>query len=282
MTQLLLHLPVIHAGYEEFLQAHGGDAEVLLLGRGFAADFPVLGKEIRALEPARALAYLTATGVVARGRVIEPEDLPGAVTGDLVAPDEDVVRDVLAAHGLTDRARLVPVFLRWDRQWSRAGLPPGWDGTVTADEHARSMQELAARDARLSSDWWRQVGAVAVRAGQVLAVEHNRHLPTDYSPYLDGDPRNAFRRGVQPELSTALHAEAAVVARAAREGLSLRGADLHVTTFPCPGCARLIAEAGFARCFFGGGYSVLGGDRVLRSAGVELIFVSAGGVTAGS
>ena len=74
-------------------------------------------------------------------------------------------------------------------------------------------------------------------------------------------------------MSTAIHAEAAIVAQAARDGVSLRGADLYVTTFPCPACARLIAEAGFRRCYFAGSYSVLEGEHVLQAAGVDVYWV---------
>jgi deoxycytidylate deaminase len=275
MTQLLLYLPVIHAGYQQFLERHAGAAEVLLVGRSFADDFPVVRKEIRALDPAQALRYVTATGLVTRGRVVERGDLPGCVAEPLLVPEEALLREVVGRFGLAERVPVewVTTFLSWDREWSRAGRPPDWDGTVTGDDYARSMQELAAEAADRSSDWWRRVGAVAARDGQVLAVEHNRHLPTEYAPYVDGDPRNSFRRGVEMDRTTAIHAEAAIVARAAREGLCLRGADLHVGTFPCPTCARLVAEAGFARVFFAGGYAVLHGDEVLRAAGVELIFV---------
>ena len=127
--------------------------------------------------------------------------------------------------------------------------------------------------ARLSSDWWRQVGALIVRDDDLLGVAYNEHRPTEYSPYLNGDPRNDFSRGVHIELSTAIHAEARLVARAARDGRSLAGADLYVSTFPCPPCARLVAEAGVRRCFFAGPYATLDGDAVLRAAGVELIWV---------
>lgn len=272
--QLLLHLPVLHAGYQDLLERYARDAETLVLGRGFAEEFPVVRKEIRALDPETAVGYLRATGVAGRARVVEPADLPSAVTGSLVVPDESLMHDVVERYGLDARVtEWVTTFLRWDREWSRAGRPPEWDGAVTADAHARALQALAADAAGQSSDWWRRVGAVAVRDGEVLAVEHNRHLPTDYSPYVDGDPRNNFRRGVAMDATTAVHAEAAIVARAAREGIPLAGAYLHVSTFPCPACARLIAEAGFARCYFAGGYSVLAGDDVLRAAGVELIFV---------
>jgi dCMP deaminase len=278
MTQLLLYLPVIHAGYQAFLERHAdGDPEVLLVGRSFAEHYPTVRKEIRALDPGQALRYLTAVGLVRRGQVVETHDLPEKIaSGSLLVPDEDLMHEIVTRFEL-DRVtdvRFEATFLRWDRAWSRAGLPPGWDGEITADEYARDMQQLASQAAGRSSDWWRRVGAVAVRDGRVLAVEHNRHLPTEYAPYLDGDPRNNFRRGVEMDRTTALHAEAALVARAAREGFSLEGADLHVSTFPCPSCARLVAEVRFARCFFAGGYSVLAGDDVLRAAGVELVYVS--------
>ena len=276
MTQVLMYLPVIHAGYHRLLAEDAEGAELLLIGTGFADDYPVLKKEIRALDPQDALRYLLSADVVKSGRVIEPSDLPGAVEpGVLLVPDEDVTRGIVQRYGLADRAdvRFLPTFLRWDREWSKAGRPLGYDGKVSAGEYARRMQRLARQASGRSSDWWRQVGALAVKDDQIIAEEHNRHLPTEYSPYIDGDPRNNFSRGIETDLTTALHAEAAIVARAAREGISLRDAELHVTTFPCPTCARLVAEAGFARCYFSGPYSLLDGENVLRQAGVELFFV---------
>jgi dCMP deaminase len=55
--------------------------------------------------------------------------------------------------------------------------------------------------------------------------------------------------------------------------VALAGADLYVSTFPCPACARLVAEAGFRRCYFAGPYALLDGETVLRQAGVELYWV---------
>jgi dCMP deaminase len=107
----------------------------------------------------------------------------------------------------------------------------------------------------------------------VLGCAWNHHHPTEYAPYLNGDPRDAFERGMRADLSTAIHAEAALIAGAARDGTSLAGADLYTTTFPCPACARLIAEAGFVRCLFAGRYSVLDGEQTLRARGISLIWV---------
>jgi dCMP deaminase len=272
---VLLYVPVVHAGYQALLQRHRDAAELLLLGGGFADEFPVLRKEIRALVPADAASALGALTDVPV-RIVEPSHLPAAITADiLVVPDEELLRTLVEAYRLgrgrtvlTDRS-----FLRWDRQWSQAQRPADHDGAVAVDELSRRLVGQAADAARHSSDWWRQVGAVAARNGEVIDVAYNRHLPTEYTPYLDGDPRNDFSRGVRIDLSTALHAEAALIARAARNGTVLADADLYVSTFPCPGCARLVAETGFRRCYFAGPYAMLDGDRVLRAAGVELIWV---------
>jgi dCMP deaminase len=288
VKQLLLYLPVIHSGYEGFLARHADAAEILLLGSGFTAAYPSLAKDIRALPPARAAEYLRRAGLAdvgragqaARVRVVEPDDLAAAVTGDpLVLPDEAIMRDIVAKYHL-DAGRAVlfdRTFLRWDRDWATAKTPVSFDGEITVAELPRALLGRAEAIAGRSSDWWRQVGAVAARDGRVLGCAWNRHHPTEYAPYLSGDPRDAFERGVRADLSTAIHAEAALIAGAARAGTSLAGADLYTTTFPCPACARLIAEAGFQRCFFAGQYSVLDGEQTLRARGIGLIWVDTSG-----
>ena len=276
MKQVLLYLPVVHAGHEAFFARHPDATEILLLGPGFKSRFKSLAKDIRALPPDRAAQFLRLMLPHATVRVVEPADLPQALTADtLVLPDEDVTRQLAQELKLAKGRVLVfdKTFLRWDREWSREQRPVAPDGAVTPaglpEPLLRRARELADR----SSDWWRQVGAVAARAGQVLGCAWNHHHPTEYAPYLNGDPRDAFERGVRADLSTAIHAEAALIAAAARDGTSLAGADLYTTTFPCPACARLIAESGFTRCFFAGQYSVLDGERTLRAAGISLIWV---------
>jgi dCMP deaminase len=275
VKQVLLYLPVIHAGYEAFLRRHADAGQILLLGPGFTDGYPSLAKDIRALPAARAAEYLR-LGTPASVRVIEPGDLAAAVIGDpLVLPDEEVMRDIAGRYRLGAGRSLVfdRTFLRWDRDWATATAPVAFDGEITAADLHRELLGRAKDLAARSSDWWRQVGAVAARDGQVLGCAWNQHHPTEYAPYLSGDPRDAFERGVRADLSTAIHAEAALIARAARDGTSLAGADLYTTTFPCPACARLIAEAGFVRCFFAGQYSVLDGEQTLRARGISLIWV---------
>jgi dCMP deaminase len=276
LKQVLLYLPVIHAGYELFLRRHPDAAEILLLGAGFIESQPSLAKDIRALPPGRAADYLRLAAGAIPVRVVEPPGLAAAVTADvLVLPDEEITRDVAARYQLEQGRTLLfdRTFLRWDRGWATARTPVSFDGEISVQELPQELLGRALALSERSSDWWRQVGAVAARDNRVIGCAWNRHHPTEYAPYLSGDPRDAFGRGVRADLSTAVHAEAAVIARAARDGISLAGADLYTTTFPCPACARLIAEAGIRRCFFAGEYSVLDGETVLRAAGVRLIWV---------
>jgi dCMP deaminase len=276
LKQILLYLPVIHHGYEAFLNRHPDAGGVLVLGAGFRAEFPSLAKDIRALPPEHAARYLRSALPGREVRVVEPGDLAAAVTGDpLVLPDEEIMRDLAQRHELGRGRQVVfdPTFLRWDREWSRAQRPARFDGEVAAGDLPRGLMAAAQELAGRSSDWWRQVGAIAVRGDDLLGSAWNRHHPTEYAPYTDGDPRDSFSRGVRSDLTTAMHAEAGLIARAARDGVSLRGADLFVTTFPCPACARLVAEAGFGRCFFAGPYSVLDGEGVLRAAGIQIFWV---------
>jgi dCMP deaminase len=278
VKQVLLYLPVIHAGYESFLERHADAQEILLLGEGFTEAYPSLAKDIRALPPERAASYLEAAGK-ALVRVVEPPGLAAAVTGDLlVLPDEEITRDLVSRYHLDDDRTVVfdRTFLRWDRDWATAARPVRFDGETTVEDLPRELLGHAQTASQHSSDWWRQVGAVAARDGRILGSAWNRHYPTEYAPYLSGDPRDAFERGVRADLSTAIHAEAALIAGAARDGVRLAGADLYTTTFPCPACARLITEAGFRRCFFAGQYSVLDGEQTMRAGGVRLIWVDTG------
>jgi dCMP deaminase len=274
--QLMLYCPVIHHGYEAIIDRHPDASEILILDESFLEDFAWLSKEIRAIPAFHAAQYLRSRYRGAHIRTIGRSELPQAITAmELVVPAEDIMFALVEAHNLDKEHHVVydPTFLRWDRNWSKAARPPEFDGIVSSNELDLHLMLVAKSEAERSSDWWRRVGALAVRNGEILITAYNVHQPTEYSPYINGDPRNNAKRGIDIEISTAHHAEAGVISLAAKSGIALAGADLYVTTFPCPPCAYLIAGAGFSRLFFAGGYSILAGDQVLRKASVEQIFV---------
>src|SRR3984957_3523709 len=264
--QVLLYLPVVHAGHEAFFARHRDAAEVLILGSGFKSVFKSLAKDIRALSPERAAQFLRLLLPDTPVRVVEPGDLPAALSADvLVLPDEDITRTLAAEHHLDAGRHLIfdQTFLRWDREWSQARRPVGYDGKIAVGDLPRRLLARARELAGRSSDWWPQVGALAWRDEEILAVAWNHHCPTEYAPYLDGDPRDGFSRGVRTDLSTAIHAEASIVTQPAFSGLPLSAPALFEAPSPCPACARLIAESGFRRCYFADPYSVLDGDTIL-------------------
>ncbi len=165
-------------------------------------------------------------------------------------------------------------FLRWDWSNTTAIKEVLSDRVITTEDPIAQKLVLAAKEyAQESSDWWRQVAAIAVKEGKELFRAYNRHMPTDEAPYIDGDPRSNLNAGGRGDICNAIHAEASIISQAAREGISLKGADIFVTTFPCRGCAMSIKEAGINRVFFLEGYSTLDADQILKDAGIEIIKV---------
>lgn len=279
MKQVVLYMPVVHKGYIDFINKHKDAASILILGESFTKEHPTLRKEIRAISPHDAAKFVRNEDGTPPVVVVEKNDLMCSIeldwTTTIVLPKEDVSREVVEEFGLETLfdVQFDDVFLRWDRDWATQGKPVNYDGQITKNELEQRFAKVALDESTLSSDWWRQVGAVAVRDGKIITSGYNKHYPSEHSPYFNSDPRNSFKRGVRNDLSTALHAEAALVANMASSNDTLAGADVYVSTFPCPGCARLLAAVGVQRVLFSGGYSMLEGEEVLKAAGIEIVFV---------
>jgi dCMP deaminase len=246
---VVAYIPVLHEGYRRFLERH--PYPVFLL--------PRLEKDIRALEP-----ELVAAALRAWGREILTE--PPAADTTLYLPDEDVSHAAVARDFPRHAVFYDTVFLRWDKTRTVQLLQP--TPHATTDELAAAAEFEAAK----SIDWWRRVGAAIRFKDGTIAAAHNEHAG---DPYENGDPRSNFFKGVHLELSTAEHAEAALIARAAREGRATDGATVYVTDFPCPPCAKLLAGAGIKKLIYRTGYAVLDGQQVLEAAGVEIVNLAA-------
>lgn len=275
MTVVLAgYFPVLHAGYLELLRQEKFDA-VLVFGDVLMSRFDWKRKDIRALSASDTATALRS--ILPRGTAVDAVGIgslqSAASLGRLVMVDDEVSRKVCADAGISDSVEWRSAFLRWDSSKLKQQHEVAAKEVRLADLPHKIAWERAWLEAAKSSDWWRQVGAVAAKNGQLLVLAHNRHVPHELAPYAFGDPRMFAGKGVAIEISTALHAEAAVVAEAARRGLPLFGTSLYVTTFPCPPCAKLVAAAGVHRLYFKDGYGMLDAETVLRSAGVELFRV---------
>jgi dCMP deaminase len=275
-SSALAYVPAIHRGYVRFFQQSNCDFNYVL-AQEVLGEFPDLRKELRALTPRQAVEGLR--GVLGRSCFLQ---LAGyqelnriAESGDrLILPDEDFMHELQERHFPELDVEFMPIFLRWDRTQVAKQSEVQAGRTISESEFDQEIMQLAYAKAMDSSNIWRKVGAALVQNGQVVLSASNRHQPTDQSPWMDGDPRNTLSRGVGMEVSTDLHAEALVVAEAARQGVALQGASLYVTTFPCPWCAKLLAPTGIRVCYFHEGYSVLDAAPILEAAGIELVQVA--------
>ena len=271
----LAYIPVLHEGYRRFIDAHAAGRRLFLIGPELHGDYRPLAKDIRALPADLAATAIGAWGLCSQVTVLDIEGAErlAAERPALTMPAEDISYRVAERFFSECEVRFDTVFLRWDKTRTaqllhpRAPQPPPGDPELA--ELARAAQERAAG----SVDWWRQVGAAIRLPDGRIATAVNEHLPHPLSAYAAGDPRANFHKGVGLELSTAVHAEAALIAEAAREGSATAGSVMYVTDFPCPPCAKLIAGAGVSKLYFRTGYAVLDGRDVLEAAGVQLLQV---------
>jgi len=273
---IIAYVPVIHKGYLAFFQKHRDAESIYLLGEDVVEKFS--RREIRALSPDEARVQLATLFPNADIRVLTLQSLEEDAFSEfitVVMPRDRITEAVFreyAFDGCFENTVFEDVFLKWDEDSVMQTIPENFD-RISEDEADREFMRIADKESAHSSDWWRRVGAALVKDGKIIFTGYNHHFPTEYAPYINGDPRDFIKAGTMSHLCSAVHSEQSVIAEAAKNGVKIEGADIYVSVFPCPMCARLIALSGIERCFFGKGHASLDGAGVLKQFGVELIWV---------
>lgn len=278
---LIGFFPVVHHRYLELLASFEQDT-VYFFTEEILEDwdrFEHLKRDLRWKDLSEIPTLIEKAGLVKEIKALNKKTLEEVqhFEGTIVMPDEDVSHWFSKKYLEGNRVEFREVFLRAD--FNRANrlkkedfIDP--DAEITEDELHRQFMGEAELLARKSPDWWRQIGSVSVSNGKIIASACNHGLPSNFDTALYGDPRSQFDAGESIEICSCIHSESSVVAQAAKEGIPLDGADIYVTTFPCPVCAKLLSETGIKRVFYKEGYSRGEGKEVLRSAGVQLIKVN--------
>ncbi len=271
---LILDIPVIHKGYVDLLKRHSdGSVETLyLLGEDVLTDLEVK-KEIRANEPEVTKRLLRGLDLPFSVEILNLEGMSELTSKGIYTARDDVSRRLREKYFPNAKLTEESAFLRWDEGNVTQPLPTNFDEETRHPFHIEMMNK-ARELANNSSDWWRRVGVVAVRDGEVLLESYNLALPTDHKPYVDGNPRDFIQAGTLQFLSSTVHAEQSIIAKA--RGVSLEGSDLYLNSFPCPPCATSMGLAGIERCFSAGGNAYLDAAEVLKKVGIETIFVNDG------
>ena len=123
---------------------------------------------------------------------------------------------------------------------------------------------IARQAATRSTCMRKHVGAVIVRDRTVLSTGYNGSIRG--LPHCD-DVGCVMEDG---HCITTVHAEANAILQAAKNGVSVDGAEIYTTASPCWNCFKLIANAGIRRISFGEFYREERIRETAQQIGVEL------------
>ena len=108
---------------------------------------------------------------------------------------------------------------------------PSWDAYFMATALLISTRSCCER---------LHVGCVIVSGGE----QKNRIIAAGYNGFLPGAPHVSRVRDGHEQAT--VHAEQNAISDAARRGVSLEGATVYITHFPCINCAKILAAAGIS------------------------------------
>lgn len=124
----------------------------------------------------------------------------------------------------------------------------------------KPYMESARAFAKLSHAKRKKVGGVAVTPQDVLIYSWNGRPA--------GDPNECEVGDVTHE--EVLHCESNLVAKAAREGISLKGSNIILTLSPCLACAKQLYQAGVDSVFYEEQYRMTEGIDFLKNHGIHI------------
>lgn len=269
---LIIYIPVIHKGYLDFLKnVRESVAQVYIIDSKSVEELSEFKPDIAAIGAQTVKDLLEKLGfenvsVLMKEKVSELKDK------DIVLVQDEVSRNLYDKYLVGNNVEWKSVFLRWDKskvlaQQNLEDIP------ISKENFDIEMMKEALKESEKSGDWWRQIGAVLVRDGKIIIRGNNKDLPSDHTPYQVGEVRDLFVAGERQDIANTIHGEQNIIAKAAKGGISTKGALMYVTTFPCPVCAKLIACSGIKNLYFGEGGSNFDAKKVLESAGVKIIYV---------
>ena len=118
----------------------------------------------------------------------------------------------------------------------------------------------------------RHVGALAVRDNRILATGYNG-VPQGLTHCLDiGCLRQklGIPSGQRHEICRGLHAEQNVIIQAASYGISIQGADIYTTTYPCVLCCKMLINCRVRHIYYAEAYPDELSQSMLNEAGIPV------------
>ncbi|VVB53664.1 tRNA-specific adenosine deaminase [uncultured archaeon] len=142
----------------------------------------------------------------------------------------------------------------------KAGSRPSWE------EYFIGIAEAVSRRSTCDRAY---VGAVVVKGKRILA--------TGYNGSVSGLPHcsELGHEMVDGHCVRTIHAEMNAMVMAAKHGISIDGADMFITHFPCYSCFKALANVGIKRIYYKNAYRI--DDKILdmgKALGMEFIKLS--------
>lgn len=123
----------------------------------------------------------------------------------------------------------------------------------------RAYMDAAIGFSKLSYARRKKVGAVAVTPQDLLIYSWNGTVIGD-----DNNCEHVLENGELVTKDEVLHAESNIIAKAAREGVSLKGSTVFITLAPCLECSKAMFQAGVERVVFLEAYRKTNGIDFLK------------------
>ena len=118
------------------------------------------------------------------------------------------------------------------------------------------FMQTAVNMAKRSTCHRRKVGAIAVKDKRIIATGYNG-VPAGF-PHCNADTcirsQLDIPSGQRHELCFALHAEQNLLIQASNFSITLEGAEIYCTTFPCIICSKLLIGAKIGALYYSEGY----------------------------
>lgn len=140
-----------------------------------------------------------------------------------------------------------------------------YDNPRKQERYDRAYMRMALEWAKLSHCKRRQVGALIVKDGQIIADGYNG-TPSGFDNTCEDCDGNTHWY--------VLHAEANAIMKVARSMNSAKNSTLYLTMSPCKDCSKLVHQSGIRRLVYLHGYKDSSGIEFLEKAGVEVVQIT--------
>ena len=195
---LILHIPVIHKGYLDLLEKlKGAVSNVYIIDGQLQDELSDIKSDIASLNYETVKELLSKIGFQ-NVLILSKDNIGELADKELILIQDELSRNLYNKYLKGKKVEWQSVFLRWDKEKVLAVLPIG-DIEKSEDSFDLEMMKEAYKEAEKSSDWWRQIGAVLVRDGEIVARSYNQGVPNDNSPYQLGSIRDLFKAGEKQE-----------------------------------------------------------------------------------